>query len=739
MPHAVLMLLALLRGAGAWSAPADAGVFANARRGRLYNFSSQFCDDVLPKFHDSFLVTLELTDCSYVERIVRTAFDAWAHNTDLSFYHTEGDADLVLSSEALVAESYSGTARAKRLGYAVVPHRLSRLDEPIPIVLSTSSCWYSDRWFCDAVRTHYVLASIGLACAWAFSLLYLLRHIVRRPPASSLQTVARLVAWVLIIAGPLVVLSALPCLQCYDFESVVTHEIGHALGLDHSDTAEHCGCNATLRAGSSECEDESNIMNAKFRATPTLCLGADDIDGVRALWGSPCEREHVCYLPEHNALLFQLALAVVYAFAAATLAVALRAACYRACDACRAAGLGVKACLVDKRHAAGVAPRGFAKFCAEVRAAPAYREPDGPPSEGAVCAAVQAAVSGVAVPAHFVDAVKEFANRESKLTTVIQGGRRSVYVDGGEAGPFRDFADGAALSKGERRVSRRTNATKFLERCRCAIAYRAAYLWPRSHAIHLSADMLCLVGAPAAQVPHVDLIPDQCQAVMALTRQAPTLVLRKDASPSIEEAFAKVGIDAGSTTKWADLVRAAPALALGRDEINRGMVDATRYLDPPPTDEEVAAAAQAAQGRRRRSTAGAGGVDGDCRPVSRDAWDAGSLFLADHRLVHAGPRCTQPGPRVVLFTTFTVQSTEAEAATYDPRDQYMPYFLAEDPSMSDEKAAALLHHWREEKPWDHYPDTDQSLAVKLLATRGPELSEEKRRDAVARMRATPPE
>ena len=413
--------------------------------------------------------------------------------------------------------------------------------------------------------------------------------------------------------------------------------------------------------------------------------------------------------------------------------------CLRACDACRAAGLGVKACLVGYGHAAGVAPPGFSEFCAEVRAAPAYREPDGPPSEGAVCAAVQAAVSGVAVPAHFVDAVKEFANRESKLTTVIQGGRRSVYVDGGEAGPFRDFADGGALRKGERRVSRRTNATKFLERCRCAIAYRAAYLWPRSHAVHLSADMLCLVGAPAAQVPHVDLIPDQCQAVMALTRQAPTLVLRKDASPSIEEAFAKVGIDAGSTTKWADLVRAAPALALGRDEINRGMVDATRYLDPPPTDEEVAAAAQAAQGRRRRSTAGAGGVDGDCRPVSRDAWDAGSLFLADHRLVHAGPRCTQPGPRVVLFTTFTVQSTEAEAATYDPRDQYMPYFLAEDPSMSDEKAAALLHHWREEKPWDHYPDTDQSLAVKLLATRGPELSEEKRRDAVARMRATPPE
>lgn len=347
----------------------------------------------------------------------------------------------------------------------------------------------------------------------------------------------------------------------------------------------------------------------------------------------------------------------------------------------------------------------------------------------------------------FATQVKEFANRESKLTTVIQGGRRSVYVDGGDAGPFRAFADGKQLdgrqirTEVNKKTSRRTNAEKFLETCRCAIAYRAAFLWPRSHAVHLSADMLCLVGAPAAQVPHVDLIPDQCQAVMALTRQAPTLVLRRDAAPTVAEAFARVGIDAASTTKWADLIRAAPALSLDRPAINRGMVDATRWSTArAPTDAELAAAQQAAQGRRRRSTAAdEHGVDGDCRPVSRDAWDAGSLFLADHKLVHAGPRCTQPGPRVVLFTTFTVQAGDAAAATYDPRDQYMPYFLAEDPSMSDRRAIELLHHWREEKPWDHYPDSEQSLAVKLLATRGPELPEEKRREAVARMRAVPPE
>jgi len=37
-----------------------------------------------------------------------------------------------------------------------------------------------------------------------------------------------------------------------------------------------------------------------------------------------------------------------------------------------------------------------------------------------------------------------------------------------------------------------------------------------------------------------------------------------------------------------------------------------------------------------------------------------------------------------------VQSTEAEAATYDPRDQYMPYFLAGDPTMSDENGYITL-------------------------------------------------
>lgn len=66
----------------------------------------------------------------------------------------------------------------------------------------------------------------------------------------------------------------------------------------------------------------------------------------------------------------------------------------------------------------------------------------------------------------------------------------------------------------------------------------------------------------------------------------------------------------------------------------------------------------------------------------------------------------------------------------------MPYFLAEDPTMPADRARDLLHAWREEKPWQHYPDSRQSQAVQLLATRGHELSQTKLEEAVATLRAT---
>jgi hypothetical protein len=78
------------------------------------------------------------------------------------------------------------------------------------------------------------------------------------------------------------------------------------------------------------------------------------------------------------------------------------------------------------------------------------------------CAAVDAGKTGLAVPHAFAAAVLEFVKRGSNKTTVVQGGRRSVYVEGAKSEPFRKFA------------AQKTDVAAFLTDARCAIACRAA-------------------------------------------------------------------------------------------------------------------------------------------------------------------------------------------------------------------------------------------------------------------------
>ncbi|KAH8066257.1 hypothetical protein JL722_687 [Aureococcus anophagefferens] len=73
------------------------------------------------------------------------------------------------------------------------------------------------------------------------------------------------------------------------------------------------------------------------------------------------------------------------------------------------------------------------------------------------------------------------------------------------------------------------------------------------------------------------------------------------------------------------------------------------------------------------------GGDDEAAPRSKDVWNAGSIFVGDHAMVHAGPRDAirdPASPRVVLFTTFVVSDGGGPGASYDVRDQYMPYSLA---------------------------------------------------------------
>ena len=137
-------------------------------------------------------------------------------------------------------------------------------------------------------------------------------------------------------------------------------------------------------------------------------------------------------------------------------------------------------------------------------------------------------------------------------------------------------------------------------------------------------------------MPHVDLIPDQCQAVMALTRQAPTLVLRKDASPSIEEPSPR----SASTRQHDEGPISQGPRRRSRSAGTRSTAawSTRRYLDP--ADEEVGrceAGRAAGAGRRRRRRRRR-------RLPARVARLGRRVALPRGPSVGArGPRCTQPG------------------------------------------------------------------------------------------------
>jgi hypothetical protein len=106
-------------------------------------------------------------------------------------------------------------------------------------------------------------------------------------------------------------------------------------------------------------------------------------------------------------------------------------------------------------------------------------------------------------------------------------------------------------------------------------------------------------------------------------------------------------------------------------------------------------------------------------------WDPGTVFIADHTKIHAGPlqELVEGGvPRMVLFTTFTIVNARAsfEPTEYRISDQFLPHGFAEDHTMPSHRAQSLLREWKREKPWLHYPAVDQSKACQRLCLRDPE-------------------
>ena len=86
------------------------------------------------KFFEDTWFSWDVIDCDDVHMMVRQGFDAWEHNSLLSFLQTSGDADIIVDA------SKSGK---DFLGWASVQSgKATTID-------IANYCWYTDRQLCD--------------------------------------------------------------------------------------------------------------------------------------------------------------------------------------------------------------------------------------------------------------------------------------------------------------------------------------------------------------------------------------------------------------------------------------------------------------------------------------------------------------------------------------------------------------------------------------------------------------